>query len=180
MARTVEDIKAELHMLKAREAELEAMLAAPVAVPVAASVAVPVAAPVGDEPAPKRRKPSPPTGLHNYVYRYGVRLPGKVPIRKTFGVVTTLRETLYDHVSIRDGRLYLMVADDCYPATDVQVKHILRSSKKPDAAKARLFPMLDIYSKGVRVGTVRSKADLLRRLGVDVPKVYSCCKVAPA
>ena len=176
MARTAEDIKAELHMLKAiiaaREAELEAMRAALVAMPV-----VPDAP---DEPAPKRRKLSPPSGIHNYVYRYGVRLPGKVPKRKTFGVVTTLRETLYDHVSIRDGRLYLMVSDDLYPATDVQVKHILRSSKKADAAKPRLFPMLDIYSKGVRVGTVRSKADLLRRLGVDVPKVFSCRKCVSA
>lgn len=172
MARTAEDLQAEVQMLKdivaAREAEIEAIVAKPDAVD------------APDEPAPKRRKLSPPTCLKNYVYRYGVRLPGKVPKPKTFGVVTTLRETLYDHVSIKDGRLYLMVADDEYPATDVQVRHILRASKKPDAAKARLFPMMDVYSKGIRVGTVRSKADLLRRLGVNVPKVFSCCKMVAA
>lgn len=142
-----------------------------------------ISAPVADEPPAKRRKLShdPPkavTGLKTYVYRFGVRVPKKVPKAKTFGVVTTLRETMYDHVSVKDGRLYLMVADEAYPRTDVQVKHIVRSSKRPDTGKSRLFPMLDIYSRGIRVGTVRSKADLLRRLGVDLPAVYSCRKVA--
>lgn len=177
MARTAEDLQAEVQLLKdivaAREAEIEAI--------VAKQVAESDAADAPDEPAPKRRKRSPPgTGRKDYVYRYGVRLPGKVPKPKTFGVVTTLRETLYDHVSVKDGRLYLTVADDQYPKTDVHVNHILRASKKPDAARARLFSMLDIYSRGVRVGTVRSKADLLRRMGIDVPKVFSCCKRVPA
>lgn len=197
MTRAAEYLSEEIAMLKelvaAKEVELAAMIATPVAAleaapiaaleaaPVAALEAAPIAAPVAvsDEPPAKRRKLShdPPAGLKSYVYRFGVRIPKKVPKAKTFGVVTTLRETMYDHVSIKDGQLYLMIAGEAYPKTDVQVKHVVRSSKRPDADKPRLFPMLDIYNKGIRVGTVRSKADLLRRLGVDLPTVYSCCKV---
>ena len=164
-------------IVAAKEAELAAIVA-----PVGTPVAAPVAAPV-EEPAPKRRKlshdtPKAAKGPKSYVYRYGVRIPKKVPKAKTFGVVTTLRETTYEHVSIKDGRLHLMVADEAHPVTDVQVKHIVRSSKRPDTAKSRRFSMFDVYYRGIRVGTVRSKADLLRRLGVDVPTVYSCRKVA--
>lgn len=161
--RTAADILADLETLKAAVAAMEAELQTIVA--------------DADEPPPKRRKRSAPSKMNNYVYRYGVRVPKKVPKAKTFGVVTTLRETMYDHVSIKDGRLYLLVADDAYPKTDVHVKHIVRSSKRPDTGKSRLFPILDVYIKGIRVGTVRSKADLLRRLGVDVPTVYSCRRV---
>lgn len=176
MTSPAEYLLEEIAMLKEMVAAKEAELAA---------IVSPDAAPVGveDEPPAKRRKlshavPKAATGSRTYAYRFGVRIPKKVPKAKTFGVVTTLSETMYDHVSVKDGRLYLMVADEAYPKTDVQVKHVVRSSKRPDTGKPRLFPMLDVYSKGVRVGTVRSKADLLRRLGVDVPKVYSCRKVA--
>jgi hypothetical protein len=171
MTNAAEYLLEEITMLKEIVAAKEAELAA---------ITAPVA--TADEPPAKRRKlshgaPKAPSGLKSYVYRFGVRVPKKVPKAKTFGVVTTLRETMYDHVSIKGGRLYLMVADEEYPKTDVQVKHVVRSSKRPDTGKSRLFPAFDVYSKGIRVGSVRSKADLIRRLGVELPTVYSCRKV---
>lgn len=177
MTRAEDYLLEELAMLKEMVAAKEAELAALAATRVVSAVATPDAA---DERPAKRRKltrdtSKQPAKVRSYVYRFGVRVPKKVPKAKTYGVVTTLRETTYDHVSIKDGKLYLMVADEANPATDLRVNHVLRSSKAPTGGSRR-FSMYDLWHKGVRVGTVRSKADLLRRMGVDVPTVYSCCK----